>query len=718
MKIQNISNVGRMIYLFLREDNGNLNIIKDDSFYPFFYEPSPDGQYLGYDGEFLEKIIVNNPSEINQLKSPDSYGADIRYPINYLIHKVDKLSSSPIKYFFIDIEVLCTDLPDVKKAKDPVSCITCYNSLNKEYKTFFIGDYEGTIKQKEGYLLGAFLDYMKIEQPDLWLSWNVSFDYQYLHNRIKNFAKEISPINQARLSKEDDIYLPAGISILDYLELFKKVNLRENSYKLDSVAEKHLGFGKKHKSVDFSDISHTLKERNREDVELLVKLEEKFKIINYFNEIRLFSKCLWEDLTHNSMILDSVVLEEAKRRDVVLPNKMNKFEREEEESLQGAYRRSDSGVFFDVYKADVASMYPNQLVNFCLDSVNIVSAEEDHKDCIKIEDTWFKQDQNAILPYLAIKLMNIKDDLKAKLKKVALNTDEAKVLQMKYDAYKGLVNSLFGVTAFPSFRLYDNRVASAITFLARDLLHYTEDYMTGHGIKVVAVDTDALMYLAEKDEVELLNSLTQDWAKLYGKEFVNIRFESEGKFTKLLIVGKCHYFGYIETPKGIKKEIKGMEVKRSSSSKYESEFQETLIEKILNKESKDSIIKWLNQEKINIKTSPIEKVGFPCKLSNKEYKSVPIFVRAYMNTKNICPNFKMSIGENFYYIFVNSLGKDSNGKEINVLAFTLENNAFIDKKRIDWEEVIRRNIEMKSDTIFEAIGWKQKNKDLVENTLF
>lgn len=706
MKVLNFANDGRIVYTFCRDEKGVQTITKDTEFYPFFYEKDNNGDFNGYDGSKLRKVICNSPNEIPQMRTFNSYCSDVRYLVNYAVHKVDKFEKTKLKYFFIDIEILTPELPDLKEAKYPVSCITVYNSLSKEYLTFFLNDYPGkTVEAKEKHLLEEFMHYMKLEAPDLWLSWNVTFDYQYLHNRIKNFAKKISPIDRSRASKEKDIYFPSGISILDYLTMFKKVNMRESSMKLDNIAEKYLGAGKVNKEVDFMLLDETLRERNKEDVELLVKLEEKFRIIEYFDEIRIFAKCLWEDLTHNSLILDSVVLEEARKRNVVLPTRMDMDTREDEE-LVGAYRRSDSGVFFDIYKADVASMYPNQLVNFCLDSANIVEQEVKDFQCIKIQDTLFKQDKNAILPHLATKLMNIKDDLKVQLKEMKLGSEESKVLQMKYDAYKGLVNSLFGVTAFPSFRLYNNAVASAITFLARDLLHYTEDAMIELGSKVVAVDTDALMYSAEKDEIDYLNSLVHKWAKdVYNKDNVNIRFESEGVFTKLLILGKCHYYGYIKSEKGIKKEIKGVEVKRSSSSKYESYFQENLIEKVLDKKSRNEIIAWIKAEKDRIRTLPIFDIAFPCKMSNKKYVSTPIFVRAYNNTKNIKPKFNLTSGESYYYAYIRSLGKDNNGKDINVLAFTKEEHDFIDRARIDWNEHIRRNIESKSEAIFEAIGW-------------
>lgn len=708
MNLINIANVGRKLYLFCRDNNYQQEIREINDYYPFFYEPdNEEGNFISYDGVKLSKIVCQTPADVAKQRSPESYSSDVRYIVNYLTQEVKELSKTKIKYFFLDIEVLTPDLPDVKDPKYPVSCVTIYNSANKEYVTFYLGDYEGSIKKQEIALITDLINYFEKEKPDLWLSWNVNFDYLYLYNRIKNFAKLISPINQVRVGSEDDTFYPAGISVLDYLTLFKKVNMRENSYKLDSVAEKYLGKGKKYKDVNFAELNDEIKPRNREDVELLVKLEEKFRILEYFDEIRCFSKAIWEDLTHNSKILDSIILTEAYNRKVVLPNKKKKEEDDGDDfELEGAYRKSIEGLYFDIYKADCVSMYPNQLVNFCLDSNNIV--KEQGSNIIKVNGILFKQDPKALLPYLATKLMSIKDDLKKKLNAVALNSEENKILQMKYDAYKGLVNSLFGVTCFPSFRLYNEQVASSITFLARDLLHYMEDNLNILGCEVIYTDTDAVMYRADCDKVELLNQLVKKWGKLYNKD-VQIKVESEGKFLRLLIVGKCHYYGYIETKKGIKKEVKGMEVKRASSSKFESKFQESLIEKILDKVDQCKIDYWIEDQKKEIKKAELEEIAFPCKVGNKQYKNLPIFIRALQNTQNLNPNFKVTKGENFFYIFINSLGKDSNGKDINVLAFKKDDKKFIDRNRIDWLQVINRNIDMKADAIFKAIEWKNVN---------
>jgi DNA polymerase elongation subunit (family B) len=589
---------------------------------------------------------------------------------------------------FFDIEILSDEFPDVVKADKPVSCITTYISDRKEYKTFWLGDYKN-----DKLMLEDFINHVKTEAPDMLLAWNVDFDYTYLHQRYMGIAKKLSPINLARMGKKYlnhlDIFYPAGISILDYLTLFRKVNMREASYALDYIGEKYLGRGKKFKNPHFGSLNEEVKLRNIGDVEMLVDIEALKKggrLISYYDEVRRLSKVKWEDLYFNSRIVEMMLLEEAKNQNIILPNKTKA---ENRLSFKGATRESSEiGAVFDVGKFDLTSAYPSMIVNFCLDTQNI------GQDGIEISGTKFKQNKEALLPKVVQKILTIKNDLKKAVKK-----DSS--LQKKYDAIKAIVNSTFGVMGNQYFRLHDNNVASAITYLVRDLILYTKERLEGEGYKVLYWDTDSVFINTKEDISSKLNSYIQDWGKKYNKDEIDLAFEYEGYFEKLFLLGKCHYYGYIHGKD--EPEIKGVEIKRSSSSKYEAQFQRELLEKVLNKESRETIFKWIEEEKKKIKTLPLLDLAFPCKVQNKNYVNKPIFVRAFFNSKEIFKDFDVRQGELFWYIFVKKLGKDKNGKDINVLGINKENT--IEKDKVDWEEVIRRSIILKAENIFDAMEW-------------
>ena len=704
MQLCNIHSSKRRIYMFCRDDEGKQLIVHDDTFYPFFYEIDKEGQWTGYDGTKLKKVLVNEPAEIHKYRSLTSYSSDIPFTKNYLINRIDKLTKCCIKYLFIDIEVLAAELPTYENPKYPISCISIYNSVYDNIQTWFLADYK-----TEFDLLTAVVKYISHEKPDLLLGWNMeNFDYPYLYFRYKkviqkDFARDISPIHDVRrYYKIDDLLYPAGISILDYLQMFKKVFMREASYALDYIAQKHLlepSIG----TFVFSELSPEIRAKNIQDVNRMVKLEKMYKIIPYFDEIRLLSKAMWEDLCFNSYIIEMLLFEEAKIKRVILPNSPPK--NDEESTFEGAIREClERGALFNIGKFDLTSAYPNMIRNFCLDPQNITDKPE---GAIKIDGLYWKQNSKALLPSLMDKLLVLKDALKNEVKKTSPDTEEAKTAQIKYDAIKGVVNSAFGVMGFPSFRIFNNNVASTIAFLVRELLTYAKDNIEKDGFKVVYYDTDSVFIKTTNNIAPQLNTLIYKWAlDKYGKTSLSIEFDYEGYFEKIFLLTKCRYYGYLLTPKGVKNEIKGMEIKRSSSSKFEAEFQKNLIEKILNKETRDTVASWVRGERIRIKQLSLSHISFPCKISTKEYKNVPIFIRAYENTKKRYPKITIEKGELFYYTYV---------QPSNVLAFTDKTQELLKNERIDYTEITRRNIDSKMIPIFEAMGWVPQSDQL---TLF
>jgi len=135
MRLVNIYNNRKQIYLFCRDDKGNLIIDKKDDFFPYFYELNPDGKFKTVNGEPVKKVFASEPSDVPKMRSNNSCEADVLFVKRYMIDRVKKLDKCPIKYAFIDIEVLANELPNVQEAIYPISCISVYNSVYKNIQT-------------------------------------------------------------------------------------------------------------------------------------------------------------------------------------------------------------------------------------------------------------------------------------------------------------------------------------------------------------------------------------------------------------------------------------------------------------------------------------------------------------------------------------------------------------------------------------------------------
>lgn len=737
MNLQNIGNVKSKIYMFIRNNDGSLSIKEDETFKPYFYEYDPLGDYKTYDGKRAIKIEVEEPKLIKDKRSDKSYEADILYPKRYIIDKISQFTKSLIKYLILDIEIQAPELPNVEEAKYPISSISIYNSFTKKTENWNL------LQMSENDVLNKVTYYIKKESPDLITGWNVNdFDFPYLCNRIPRFAERISPIEKVRYGKGNTFY-PQGISIVDFMGLYDKFTLgKRRAYSLEHIC--HDDLGKEYRGqYDFSKIDKEVIKKNIQDVEWIEELNQKFKVLDYFDEVRRFCRVFWEDLpitkridknsfqkvSNNSKLIDMLVLAKAKEMNIVLPTKH--FDPNEDSEYEGAFREIyKKGRLFNIAKTDLGSAYPNMAIDFAIDSSNFVDKPEENTikvDIVgrvsnQVENTYYiKQNSNALLPSVLRDLIQFKDKLKNELKKLDPSIEEYKNLKIKYNSIKGIVNSAYGSCGNRYFRLYDMRVVEAITFLVRDLLHYViKKFKEEKNIDIVYVDTDSAFYDSKENYTKDLNDYIKEWGiKKYDNDKVSIEFDFEGFFEKIFLSSKCHYLGYLRSKTGIEEEKKGLKLKRNDSSKYEAKFQKELFNKILNNETEDNIINWVKKEVNNLSMTKIEDVMFPCKITERNYKNNPIFCRAYNNSKKFFPQLEIGKGELFHYVFVKSLGKDENGKPIDVLAISDKVNFNDLKNYIDWDRVVERNIVKKVDEIFEVLNWNNIRNCLSgQETLF
>jgi len=116
MRITNIGNIGRKVFLFIRHDNGELEIKEDSTLFPYYYSENPEGNFKSCNGKTLKKYFVSKPSDIRKQAGIGSWEADVNFSTRYMIDKIHTIDKAIVKYAFIDIEVICDEFPDPIKA--------------------------------------------------------------------------------------------------------------------------------------------------------------------------------------------------------------------------------------------------------------------------------------------------------------------------------------------------------------------------------------------------------------------------------------------------------------------------------------------------------------------------------------------------------------------------------------------------------------------------
>ena len=189
------------------------------------------------------------------------------------VNETTEFSKNPIKVMFLDIETYSPDeFPNPQDPTHTCNVITCFDSLNRQYHTFGLDEYNNKDKDvtyvncsSERELFMKFVEYVEKDYPDIMSGWNSEFfDLPYILNRCtrilgEEWTNRISPSGKVysrtirgQFGQEQQRWYVEGISLIDYLDVYKRFSVGvKESYKLDAIGEAELG----EKKVDFGNMN-------------------------------------------------------------------------------------------------------------------------------------------------------------------------------------------------------------------------------------------------------------------------------------------------------------------------------------------------------------------------------------------------------------------------------------------------------------------------------
>ena len=358
----------------------------------YAYKKDPYGQHTSMHGDRLTRI-----SKWEKDEAEDLFESDVPETTRVLVDIYD--SDTPSKgnrTMTFDIEVeMVSGLPNTQFAQNEITAIASHDGVTKLYDVFVLDkarkvknnakqfskdgrDVKLHIFDNEKNLLIAFLNYYEEVNPTILTGWNIDFfDIPYLYNRIKNVcgeghAKRLSPIGQTFYSPYRQKWSFAGVSILDYINLYKNYNYGlESSYTLNHIATKELGRGKIEYEGSLDDLFENDLEKfieyNIVDVDLVVSMDEKLQFIELCRAICHAGFVPYEDYMFSSKYLEGACLAYLKTKGLVAPNKpkdrkekMQALRDNNEEKFIGAYVKEPIVGKYDwIYDLDLTSLYPS-----------------------------------------------------------------------------------------------------------------------------------------------------------------------------------------------------------------------------------------------------------------------------------------------------------------------------------------------------------------------
>jgi DNA polymerase elongation subunit (family B) len=393
-------------------------------------------------------------------------------------------------------------------------------------------------------LIQHFLAFWERETPDVITGWNCElYDIPYIAGRIDRIlgekeARRLSPWGNIRRKelvikgREQISYEVAGVSIIDYLDLYKKFTYKaQESYRLDHIANVELD----QKKLDHSEFE-TFKDfytkdwqkfidYNIRDVELVDQLEDKMKLIELCFTMAYDAKVNFNDVFFQVRTWDAIIYNYLKKRNIVIPPKDRS---EKSDKFAGAYvKEPKPGKYDYVVSFDLNSLYPHLIMQYNISPETLL--EERHPSAtverilnrqvdfgdyneyaICPNGAMYRKDVRGFLPELMEKMYNDRVIFKKKMLIAKQQYEKTKTKELEKEiarcnniqmAKKISLNSAYGAIGNQYFRYYKLANAEAITMSGQVSIRWIERKMNSYLNKilktndvdyVIASDTDSI----------------------------------------------------------------------------------------------------------------------------------------------------------------------------------------------------------------------------------
>ena len=381
--------------------------------YSFYYKDSK-GKFESIFGDKLSRFSTTNGKAFKKEKKLYSgqqlFESDVNSVFkcladNYLGKEPPKLNTA-----FFDIEVDFDKDKGFADPSDPFNpvtaiavhlswlertiCLVCKpKTLTRETAQEICQKFPDTLlMESERELLQTFLDL--IDDADVMSGWNSEgFDIPYMVNRVarvlgKENTRRFCLWHQypkrrefERYGKAQETFDTIGRLHLDYMQLYIKYTYHEmHSYSLDAIGEYELDERKiaYQGTLDqlYNNDFYTFIDYNRQDVDLLVKLDKKLQFIDLANVIAHDNTVLVQTTMGAVAVTDQAIINEAHHRGLIVPDKQHdKVQNHYPKSVAaaGAYVATPKQGYHEwIGSMDLNSLYPSILRSLNLSTETIV----------------------------------------------------------------------------------------------------------------------------------------------------------------------------------------------------------------------------------------------------------------------------------------------------------------------------------------------------------
>lgn len=497
-------------------------------------------------GEVLNPITFTSISDAQDFIKTNQSVQEVYGQTNLMYQFINHRYNQDITFDFNKIRVLAIDIetaydstgfPTPEKANQQILSIACKVFGEKQpFVVFGVKRYtrdDCTYIQcnDEVDLLIKFQRYWNEVTPDIVVGWNIhTFDIPYIINRSnkiigEDFTRKFSPFSSNltrcivpyKMGEKGESYRIVGVSIIDYLDLYKKyASGTRESYRLETVAQYELQTGKvSYDEYDglmglYEDNFELFITYNKTDVDLIERLENKLNFLFLAATVAYLGKMRFEDIYSQVRFWDNHIYNKLQKKGVQIPP--NK-ERSQEE-IVGAYVKDPIPTLYRwIVTLDLTSLYPSIIMSFNLSPETQAGTATHTIDDIEgyinqtIDLDWakeanvsvlangatFSRSRHGVFPELvkemfgqrktfkkhALEVSQIIEQSKGKVSESELRQlrSEEATYDARQQAIKIALNSLYGASANRFFRYNNRDIAEGITLTGQLIIRFISNQL-------------------------------------------------------------------------------------------------------------------------------------------------------------------------------------------------------------------------------------------------
>jgi DNA polymerase I len=584
-------------------------------------------------------------------------------------------------------------------------------------------------------MLVKFAKFLSNIDPDLLVGWNSNgFDVPYLIDRMNKLG-----IDPDRLARGDGgVDKSYGTSIdgrvsYDLMDAWVSTKFTEpDSKKLDHAASVELDDAK----LDYDEGGvmelyyenpQKLLEYNTKDVVLTHRVGEE-AVYDFKRRLRNIVGVDWDETIENNDFVEMMVRRKLYRRNERGPTKTPPSDGRND--YEGAYTLDAyTGVAENVVEIDLSSLYPMTIwmLNASPETKVPASEAKNRDNVAKAPNgVYYDLTEEGLFKSLVNDALELKRTYKEDIQNAEPSSEEEAEAEEAYAVAKTIVNSIYGVTGWEWFFLYDRQVAESITLMSQQVTRRTEKWVNENTEgEVIYGDTDSCyisfpdsldqkgsLHNAERAVQKLNGEIFPDLAEQYGMGSVECRWEMElEKYcSSFFQAGKKKRYAYLKTWKDgmdyddtIEEfDVTGFEAVRSDCAQITEDLQLTVLEDIVRGSDTQEIAEVVHEhaKKIQPKPDDWEYIGIPRGIGKQlhNYDSDTAQVKGAKNANRYL-GLNIGEGDKPYRCYLEN-STVSNGKEqdsIEVVCY--ENNYEVQKEGLNvnvgrmQKTVVRRPME-------------------------